>query len=248
LQHRKVVLQCNVLWMSSPKADLQTQKEEKFNHSRLVPQFRPRIPCYKADTNERLGAIFERHVGFMSWVSHIQDCYFGQKSILSWTLEDDGGDPPVRPNAYKNPFAQITMTVPPPPVDDPQRGPQSSRHHPWSAGGNGPVQFDWVKLDTSLQWGAFQRLVGVLRDRGDDVLVVLGPFNEHMIAPESQAGYHKLHDGIAAWLAQNHIPHVVPEILPSDLYADASHPLTDGYALLAKQLYQNETFRRWAGN
>jgi hypothetical protein len=57
LRHRKVLLQCNVLWMSSPKADLQTQKEEKFNHSRLVPQFRPRIPCYKADAIERLEAI-----------------------------------------------------------------------------------------------------------------------------------------------------------------------------------------------
>jgi lysophospholipase L1-like esterase len=28
----------------------------------------------------------------------------------------------------------------------------------------------------------------------------------------------------------------VPPVLPSELYADASHPLSDGYKLLAKQL------------
>jgi hypothetical protein len=247
LRHRKVLLQCNVLWMSSPKADLQTQKEEKFNHSRLVPQFRPRIPCYKADANERLEAIVERNVRFVSWVGHLQDCYFEQKSILNWTLEEDGGNPPTRPNAYKNPFTQITMVVPSAPGDDPQRGPQSPRHKPWSAGGSGPTQFEWVTPESSLQWGAFQRLVNLLRARDNDVLVILGPFNEHMIAPESQAGYRKLRDAIAAWLAHNHVAHVTPEVLPSDLYADASHPLTEGYALLAKRLYQEPAFQKWVG-
>jgi hypothetical protein len=33
--------------------------------------------------------------------------------------------------------------------------------------------------------------------------------------------------------------------LPSDLYADASHPLTDGYDLLAKRIYADQRFRRW---
>jgi len=39
-------------------------------------------------------------------VTHLQVTCFGQKSILNWTLEDDGSDPPHYPNAYKNPFAQ----------------------------------------------------------------------------------------------------------------------------------------------
>ena len=246
LHNRKVVLHCNVLWMSSPKADLQITKEERFNHSRLVPQFRPRIPCYKADANERLGAIIERHVGFISWVTHLQDCYFAQKNILSWTLEEGDGDPPTHPNVYKNPLAQISLKVPSAPANDPQRGPRSARHRPWSQNGGRGVHFDWVTLDSSLQWGAFQRLVKLLRDRGNDLVVVLGPFNEHMIADESKPGFLKIRDGIAAWLEQNHVPHVVPEVLPSELYADASHPLTDGYALLAKRLWTNETFRAWA--
>src|SRR5580700_2681341 len=90
LRNRKVILHCNLLWMSSPKADMQTDKEEKFNHSRLVPQFFPDIPCYKADANERLGVIVEREVNFVSWVDHLQNSYFGQKSIPNWTLADDG--------------------------------------------------------------------------------------------------------------------------------------------------------------
>ena len=44
LRHRKVILHYNMLWMSSPKADLHTQKEERFNHADLVPQFCPRSP------------------------------------------------------------------------------------------------------------------------------------------------------------------------------------------------------------
>ncbi len=105
LRHRKVIVHCNVLWMSSPKADLSTKKEERFNHAQLVPQFFPRIPCYKADLNPRLAAVVERHFTFSEWATPLQVAYFGQKSIPNWTLEDDGSDPPHYPNAYKNPFA-----------------------------------------------------------------------------------------------------------------------------------------------
>jgi hypothetical protein len=244
LRNRKVLLHCNLLWLSSPKADLQIDKEETFNHSRLVPQFFPRIPCYKADANERLSAIVEREFNFTAWVDHLQDAYFGQKSVLNWTLEDDGGDPARYPNSYKDPLAQITFSVPSAPGDDPQRGPKSPRHKPWSEGG-GVAQFDWVDLNTSLQWGAFRRIVQTLRERGDDVFVILGPFNEHMVAEESRAPYGKLRDGVTAWLQENKVPHLVAEVLPSLLYADASHPLTDGYALLARRTLSSEEFQSW---
>src|SRR5438477_9265634 len=128
LRRRKVMVHCNVLWMSSPKADLRTEKEERFNHAELVPQFRPRIPCYKADLNQRLEALVERHFIFAEWAVHLQISYFGQKSIPNWTLEDDGGNPPHFPNAYKNPFSQITFTIPTEPAVDPERWPESPRH------------------------------------------------------------------------------------------------------------------------
>ncbi len=244
LRNRKVILHCNPLWMSSPKADLNIDKEETFNHSRLVPQFRPRIPCYRADANQRLSAIVERNLDFSAWVNHLQCAYFGQKSILSWTLQDDGGDPPRYPNSYKDPLAQITLTVPGAPRDDPQRGPASPRHKPWSENG-GPAQFEWVDLNSSLQWGAFRRIIKTLHARGDDVFVIVGPFNENMVAPESRAPCQKLRDGITAWLTENKVPHLVPELLPSPLYADASHPLTEGYALLARKTLASDDFQSW---
>ena len=102
-----------------------------------------------------------------------------------------------------------------------------------------------MDLDASLQWHAFQRVIGRLRERGNDVLVVLGPFNEHLMAEDNRPAYRKIRDGIAAWLKQNKVPAVVPDILPSELYADASHPLTAGYEMLAKHIYTEEAFCNW---
>ncbi len=245
LRHRKVLLHCNVLWMTSPKADLSTDKEEQFNHAALVPQFFPRIPCYRADANERLNAIVERNVPFFEWVSHLQNAFFGQKSIPKWTLEEESGGPPRYPNTYRNPLSQITLTVPVEPQDDTERGPQSPRHKPWSTDATGTTHFDWVALDKSLQWRAVQRVIETLRERGNDVLVVLGPFNEHIMAAENRPAYRRIHDDIVARLSRNQIPHVAPEPLPSELYADASHPLTEGYRRLANRLYSDAAFQTW---
>src|SRR5687768_1693962 len=86
LKNRKIILHCNVLWMSSPRADLQDPKPQSINHSRLLPQFRA-VPSYKAEANERLSVFIERNVQFMSWVTHLQSAYFGEKSIPAWTLQ-----------------------------------------------------------------------------------------------------------------------------------------------------------------
>jgi hypothetical protein len=245
VRHRKVILHCNLLWMSSPKADLHTDKEERFNHADLVPQFSPRIPCYKADLNRRLSAVVERHFAFTQWVNHLQVAYFGQKNLLAWTLDDEGGEPPQLPNAYKNPFAQITLAAPAEPAIDPERGPASPRHTPWSTTGEGSTRFEWIELDQSLQWAAFQRLVKVLQSRGNDLLVVVGPFNEHIMAAENRPAFRRLRDGAADWLARNQIAYIVPEPLPSALYAMRAIPLTDGYQMLADQLSNESTFQTW---
>ncbi len=245
LQHEKILLQFNPLWLTSPKADLSSEKEERFNHSGLVPQFTPRIPCYRAGANERLGAIVQRSVPFLQWVGHIQNAYLNQKNVLSWTLEEDGGSPPRYPNAYRNPLSLISLTVPSSPVDDPERGPRSQRHKAWSAEGQGPTRFEWVSLDASLQWHAFQRLVNELRRRGNSVFVLLGPFNDHMLTEDSRAAYDRLRSNIGDWLKRNQIPNAVPESLPSELYADASHPLTEGYRRLAKCIYADPQFQSW---
>jgi len=65
-----------------------------------------------------------------------------------------------------------------------------------------------------------------------------------MMAEENRPAYRRIHSEIAAWLSTNQIPHVVPDPLPSALYADASHPLTEGYQVLAKRLSGDSTFQK----
>jgi hypothetical protein len=52
---------------------------------------------------------------------------------------------------------------------------------------------------------------------------------------------------MADWLQSNGISYLIPHVLPSDMYADASHPLGTGYALLAEQLFEDEDFRAFDG-
>ncbi len=245
LRGRTLLLHCNLLWMTSPQADLSATREQSFNHSRLVPQFSPRIPCYRADTTERLSAAIENHVPYFAWINHLECAYFDGQSVPQWTLTEDDGNSPRLINAWRSPLEPIARGLPGEPAHDPQRGPTSKRHKAWTADGAQPQSFDWVKPEDSLQWQAIQRIVGKLRDRGNNVLVILGPFNEHMIAADERPTFYHWRDTVAGWLREQNIPFVVPETLPSNLYADASHPLTDGYRLLAERLLAIADFRVW---
>jgi hypothetical protein len=243
---RKVIVHCNLLWLTSPKADLSTAQEERFNHSRLVPQFSPRIPAYHADANERLSAELDQHVNYFAWSAHLQNAYYDQRSIPQWTLMDDGNEPPNYPNAWRNPLAPLKSGIPTEPANDPLRGPTSPRHKAWNAGGAEPTRFEWVDLDSSLQWHAFQRVVQSLHARGNDVMVIVGTFNEHMIAQDQRATYRAMQAEIVGWLAANQCKAIAPQVLPSELYADASHPLTEGYSLLAKGVSAEPQFSAWS--
>jgi hypothetical protein len=244
LRGRKLIVVCNLLWLSSREADMQ-KKSNSSNHLSLVPQFSPRIPGYRADVNDRLGAVIGRNVAFLGWVDHVQDVYFQQKSIPQWTLENDPNRPQYYPKTHTNPLTQITLEIPSSQEDDAQRGEGSPAHKPWTAAREGKAPFEWVSLESSLQWAAFQRTVALLRERGNDVLVVVTPFNRHMIAAKSVAAYAAIHAGVEKWLSDTGVPYVAPRELPSDLYADASHPLTAGYELLAWSVYQAEAFQAW---
>jgi hypothetical protein len=114
------------------------------------------------------------------------------------------------------------------------------RHEPipWTKRGIKKEDFPWVDPATSLQWHSFQRTVKLLQERGNHVFVLVGPFNEHMLTAKSQHDFQIVKNAITTWLHDEKIPYAAPPPLPSDAYADASHPLSDGYALLAKQLFE----------
>jgi len=103
--------------------------------------------------------------------------------------------------------------------------------------------FQWVELETSLQWKLFRRSIELLKARNNTVFVLVGPFNEHMLTGESPGIYSKMKSGIESWFRQNNIPYFLPEALPSNLYSDASHPLPEGYALIARKILEDESFQ-----
>ena len=230
LRGGRVVLHLNALWLATADRDLSGRQPIRFNHPRLVPQFVPYLRCYDASVSERLGVAAWRATPFRQWAGHLQAAYFGNADLPWWTVE----------HPYDSPLAALQRGLPAPaplPADWPP---------PWVAGEE-KADFPWVDLGGSLQWRSFRQAVTVLRSRGNEVFVFLGPFNEHILTAPSRRRYQAIQRGLVAWLAERGVPHLAPAPLPADLYADASHPLGPGYAALARQLLADEAFAAFAG-
>lgn len=223
---RKVILSFNPLWMTSEKYDLQTNKEFRFNHPKLVPQFIPKIACYTESIPNRIGIIAERNIQFLTWASHIRTVYFNKMDLASWTME----------HPLRCPFRAVTLELPKPEA-------MSEYDKPWDSRGAVKQDLPWVTLDSSVQWKSFKRAVGILQQRGNTVFVLIGPFNEHMMSDKSLSTYRSITAGIETWLQEKRVPYYLPAPLPSGLYADASHPLRKGYEMLARHLVDDESFQ-----
>ena len=65
----------------------------------------------------------------------------------------------------------------------------------------------------------------------------------HKLDADNIDTYRNMQVEIEAWLRRNNVPYYMPDVLPSHLYVDTSHPLSQGYAALAKQLFENDSFR-----
>jgi hypothetical protein len=48
---------------------------------------------------------------------------------------------------------------------------------------------------------------------------------------------------IASGLAAKKVPHLMATLLPSEQYGDSSHPLPEGYAMMAAELWSDPGFR-----
>jgi hypothetical protein len=219
---RTVVLHLNPLWMSSSKHDLQTTKEFHFNHPELVPQLIVKIPCYKAPWSTRVGIAVRRKLLFFNWTSHMRAAYFQNMSLAAWSIE----------HPYACPLAAMARELPEPAAPERPSQASQSRREPRRQ------EMAWVDLDSSLQWRFFRRTVQLLRQRGNTVFVLVGPFNEHMLTDENRVVYDHLKHGIETWMLVNRVPHLVAPPLPPERYVDASHPDAEGYALLARMLME----------
>jgi hypothetical protein len=216
----KVILHMNLLWLSSQEADLQTEKEFPFNHPRLVPQFKPEIPCYRESTSGRIGILLEHHSPIMQLVRHFQVQHFANTNLPLWTVE----------NPYSNPLSKISTKA----SGSSEKTDADSR----SRKGKSQMQqsLPWVEFETSLQWWAFQRLLELLESRGNDVFVVVGPLNEHILNKDSEKKYKDLLMKAEGRLKELDVPYFLLPLLPQNLYADTSHPLSQGYRHLAEYM------------
>jgi hypothetical protein len=79
------------------------------------------------------------------------------------------------------------------------------------------------------------------------VFVLLGPFNEPMLTEKSLRVYEDRKREAEAWFKKAGVPYVIAPALPSELYADASHPLSEGYRMMAQQLLEHPSFVEFLG-
>jgi len=220
LTGRRVLLHFNPLWMSSARHDLSETKEARFNHPRLIPQFFPAVPSYRESLDNKIGIVVQRFFWPGRWLEHLSFVYFEGMDLNDW----------IREHPYENPLSRPSEALP-----APQREPRHA-HQPWFESGMAPASFEWVHPGRSLQWRLFRRSARLLKKRGNEVYVVLGPFNEHMIAEEAMEGYETIVSEACSWLEKEGIHHVRVSLLPSELYGDASHPLPRGYDLMAREV------------
>ena len=227
IRNKNVVLHCNPLWMSSPEVDLSDKSDKPIpQHPRLIPQFG--IPRYKVEISPRLGVLIERRLPFSKWTNHLQQAYYSQNSIPEWTLT----------HPYENPLEPLTKPLPPSTND------LREQQEPWYKKDKKKVDYPWLdRPEESYQWRAFERVVEILKSRGNRVFVVVGPFNEHIMTPESLARYQHVKEMIASSLTAMQIPHLMAAVLPSEQYGDSSHPLPEGYRAMAAELWADAAFR-----
>ena len=142
-------------------------------------------------------------------------------------------------NPDRNPLGAITFELPQP-EDRPR-----SRPVAWTTRGIQEQDFPWVESDSSFQWKSFRKVIATLRSRGSAVFVVIGPFNPFVLSDGSLRRYRSVLGRVEQWLRENDVDyHSAPDLL-SDHYADASHPLASGYAMMAKELWGTSSFQRW---
>ncbi|MFC1509427.1 hypothetical protein ACFL60_07070 [Candidatus Omnitrophota bacterium] len=230
--HKKVIVNLNPLWMSSKKHDLGSEEEFRFNHPELVPQMIPNIACYRPTCNEVMGVVLERHIPFFSLINHIRINYFENLNIQDWNMQ----------YPYANPLSAITGDIPAP-ANRPK-----SKPVPWHERGIKTQDFPWIQPDESFQWQSFKRVVNILLKRDNEVYILLGPFNPYILTEESSRRFQSMKSDMEEWFRDNEVQYYSVPDLPSDYYADGSHPLRDGYKKIAVDLYTTESFRTWMNN
>ena len=233
IKDKKVYLYFNALWMNDPKFDLSAmpQKDESGEletisvmHPRLAPQFDSTLYCYNEPLKKRIANTMERNIPFFSLANHLRSVWFSNQTYPEWMLD----------NPDRMPWAAVERKV------NAIETEHINRDTPWNKPRPFKVSYDWVMPYQSRQWEAFINTWKILKERGNEVVILLGAFNTHLLDDDSLSDYEDMMDYIMDDLDELDAEYIVMEELPSECYADASHPLDPGYEIMAEQIIDEE--------
>lgn len=214
---KKVLLYLNPLWFNTPLYDLTGDGKLAVNHPRLLPQFDLSIKSYNGSFRDRCMAQLEESMPFYALLHHVRVAGFNNDDIKNY----------VARNPDRNPFADLPFTI------NPSETARGNGRINWYDSGIPTQNWPWVQPADSRQFAAFTELADLLKERKNDVTVVLGTINPYMQDKETLERYHKVRAEAAKRLTNSGFKVIDLPELPSADYADASHPLPAGYTKLA---------------
>jgi len=160
---------------------------------------------------------------------HLRSADFENLNLPDWTM--------LYPD--KNPLRAIQLRIPT--ADDGAQGKPVT----WKERGIATQNIAWVPPQESLQWNSTKSLIELLRSRDNRVYVILGPFNPYVLTKESRARYAAMKQEMQRQLQAMQVGCFTAPDLPSAYYADASHPLKEGYREMAQKLCEAKSFQAW---
>lgn len=221
LRGGRVVIGINLLWMSSPKHDLNGELNTSINHRALLDQFPGKIPAYSPPVEERLTLLVRREVPLFLWIDHMRASRFAERNFYRWTMSN----PLSHPCEY---FANRGEMYTPPAAVSPER----------MAGRD----MEWVEPGSSLQWRYMLASVRRLKDQGNDVVAVITPFNRFMLTDKSRVERDWIISYMQNELSAEGVASFAPQLDRPEYFADLSHPVAAGYGIIASLLMAESDF------
>jgi len=225
--NKKVIVGINLLWMSSSRHDLSGDKNSEINHRGLLPQFTELIPAYSPAFEERLSLVIKRNMPFFLWADHLKLTRFRERNFYRWSMDNPG----VLPIIFFRP--EIKTYELPVPMDSSKFPRQDAQ---------------WITTDKSLQWRYTLKTIKMLKERGNEILAVVTPFNRYMLTEESAKKHESIVSAIKDNLTTEDIIVIIPEMPPKEEFADSSHPTATGYRIIADDLLKNKEFIKFIKN
>lgn len=224
LRNRRVLLLSNPLWLSGPRHNLGDPQDAAVNHPGLLPPFDLRIRAGGSGWKARIGRWIANSWEFVGLRTHIRRKAYGDSTLSEWTLK----------HPAENPLSPLLAPL------QPWEEPGQRRDlRTWTRRRISLQDWDWQAPARSLQWEYFEKTLSLLQAQGNRVAVLVSPLNVHMMTETTKAKYRELQPQIEARLKARGLPYLLLKDLPSEAYADASHPLPAGYATLAAEILAN---------